>query len=349
MLKKETRDSNIEILRIFSMIMIVFYHCFHQIRFYTLDDLNVNYLYTVMHNGVPLFLLISGYFTITLNLKKMMDFYLYCVLWGIIPFVLAVMFNNETFEFRVLIKQFLPFSHPNVWYPKFYFWLMLLAPFLNLSFKNLSLKRHAILVLILYISVVYFGCLWHDPIVAGGKSIIYFILMYSIGGILRRFYERIEFNNKFLNFIFKTLNSVRLCILLLSLYFIITYVILNVIPEPYNKLVRGIIGAYQGPLLPLTSILIFCVFKKIKIRSRVINNVAASMFSIYLFHENKFSNFMFRDRVTEIFIKNDGFEFILYLIILVLSLFVIVFILDNIIRKPIQTYIMKFVCRYIQE
>ena len=69
---KSQRDSNIELLRVVSMVMIVFYHFMAR-----LSELNsagntqtiVNSLIPVVHIGVICFVLISGYWGIKFSIK----------------------------------------------------------------------------------------------------------------------------------------------------------------------------------------------------------------------------------------------------------------------------------------
>ena len=200
MVNTKTRNSNIEMLRIFAMAMILIYHCFHQLKGIAPNSYWIVFFYTIFHNGVPLFLLISGFFTIKLSVRKVVSFYLYCVIWALICNGIGIVLNNEEFNLREITISFLPFSHPTVWYPPFYFWLMLFAPVLNLVNKFCSLKEHSIIVLCLYVAIVYFGLIWQNDIVGGGKSVTYFIYMYILGGLIRRIYDNsLSHSTKFAN------------------------------------------------------------------------------------------------------------------------------------------------------
>ena len=338
---KVIRNSNFELLRIFSMLMILFYHCFHQLRFTVEDDPVINYFYYVLHNGVPLFLLISGYFSIKTNWIKIFSFYLYCVIWGILPYCIAVVCNGEPFVLDTLLKQFLPFSHPNVWYPKFYFWLLLLAPLLiNPALNNITIRNHAFIIIVLYICIVYFGCIWHDSSIAGGKSIIYFLYIYILGGLLRRIFDKeYDEKDKLLKSIDLVLSKTKVLGSVLLFYLIASAIGIFFLRPSYSNILGSLIGAYHGPILPITSILIFTLFRKINIRSFSINYIASSVFAVYLFHENLFSDFLFRNRVTDMYQTYSTPFFILYTVLLIIVIFIVAVVLDNIIRKPISAFI----------
>lgn len=65
------------------------------------------------------------------------------------------------------------------------FWLMLLAPVLNLV-ENMSLKEHCAIVLINLFAIIWWGLVWQSDVVNGGKSIVYFVGLYLTGNLLRR-------------------------------------------------------------------------------------------------------------------------------------------------------------------
>lgn len=188
-LKYNGRNSNIELLRIFAMVMILVYHCFLQLKGDVPDSRAIVFFYTILHNGVPLFLLISGFFSINLSAKKLVSFYLYCVIWALICYGMSMCFAHEPFSVSTCLKLFLPFSHPTVWYPQFYFWLMILSPVLNVFCKNSNLKMHGLVVASLYCMIVYFGLVWQDNVVSGGKSVVYFIYMYLLGAWISHLYN----------------------------------------------------------------------------------------------------------------------------------------------------------------
>ena len=83
------RNSSFELLRLIAMFSIVIYHLFLTIKAKGYEDTWVTGGYTISHFGVPIFLLITGYFGIKLKLKKIVHLYLYCFCWWILTFVLG--------------------------------------------------------------------------------------------------------------------------------------------------------------------------------------------------------------------------------------------------------------------
>lgn len=83
------RNSSFELLRLIAMFSIVIYHLFLTIKSNGHEDTWVTGGYTISHFGVPIFLLITGYFGIKLKLWKIVHLYLYCFCWWILTFVLG--------------------------------------------------------------------------------------------------------------------------------------------------------------------------------------------------------------------------------------------------------------------
>ena len=101
-LVKKERESNFELLRLIAMIFIVLYHFCSSVKA-GIDTENRWILlgYTIFHIGVPVFILISGYWTIKLSIRKLISFYLYCFLWYLMCYGISVLFF-ESFNARFL-------------------------------------------------------------------------------------------------------------------------------------------------------------------------------------------------------------------------------------------------------
>lgn len=346
MVTTKTRNSNIEMLRIFAMAMILIYHCFHQLKGMDPNSHWIVFFYTILHNGVPLFLLISGFFTIKLSIRKVVSFYLYCVIWALICNEIGFVLNNNEFGMREIAVSLLPFSHPTVWYPPFYFWLMLFAPALNLVNKYCTIKEHSFIVFTLYVAIVYFGLVWQNDIVGGGKSVPYFIYMYILGGWLRRIYEKYSiegFNVPYIQVITNKAIFWGGIIIFLLIYLFIIAVGTWFLPNSFGRMFRGFVFSYQGPVLAVTSIAIFVLFLRIRVKNKFINYISSSCFAVYLMHENRCCSFLYRDSISSIFNNYTGFECFTYIATNVILVFACAIVLDKIIRHPLQQIIEKVI------
>lgn len=89
------RASNIELLRIVSMMMIMVLHfVVHAINLDSTSSTmewafgNVNKVLTI--SATSIFVLISGYWGIHFSFRKLLSLYLQCFIWGLIGYLLYV-------------------------------------------------------------------------------------------------------------------------------------------------------------------------------------------------------------------------------------------------------------------
>ena len=194
----DNRKSGIELLRLLLMLFIISYHFLGVIRDeFGCDNRLLLLWYTISHIGVPVFILVSGYFSIKLSLKKILHLWLYCVIWYLICFGISIIISNGCFSWKNLMFQFMPFSHSGGrWFIPFYFSLMLLSPILNLVDKNMTLKQMFWIVLGGLVYCLYFDIINRSPggwgcsdIVNDGHSLFYFMLLYIVGRFVRKVHE----------------------------------------------------------------------------------------------------------------------------------------------------------------
>lgn len=327
-MEKIERSSNIELLRIIAMIMIVLYHCLTECITANPNNRILLSAYYLSHWGVPVFLLISGYFSVKLSFKKVFNFWMYCAIWMLISYLLSCTMGYHVIEVGTLIKCMLPFSNTNLWFVPFYFWLMLLSPMLNAGVKNLNTKELGIYTIVLLSATLYFSLVWKSPIVDAGHSIVYFITLYMTGAFLKRING------------FYRLNFRRLAMGVFTMLLIVTMLTL-IIPLSYQKLLKGLVFFYVSPILLLCAVIIFMLFLQINIKSRFVNNIAGSSFAIYLFHENGWSHAFFYGIVGKIINDFSGLEQFGLLLLFILGLCIAIIMVDKAIREPITKLVNK--------
>ena len=66
---------------------------------------------------------------------------------------------------------------------------MLLSPIINKGIEQLDVKTLYIINGTLLCSVLYFSLVWNMDVIAAGKSIYYFIVIYMTGASIRRLVE----------------------------------------------------------------------------------------------------------------------------------------------------------------
>lgn len=265
-----TRNSSFELLRIVAMAMIVFYHIVSY-YLYLLPNPDNRELYTALlptlHIGVILFVLISGYFGIKSTWKGLISLLMVVIVYNL-PFVLYSGIGNGRWMERLMFITNTPY-----WFIRCYSYLYLVAPFINKAIDKLSMRERVGALVAFGIISIYFGCTEGDLALQDGKNLVNFILLYLLGNTLKITQERWQSWNIWSLFgIFVGMN-------------VLTFTLLYFSYGAYlHDFVFNISFPYRSPLLIINAILVFMMFGKLHINSVWINNIATSMFAVYIIH-----------------------------------------------------------------
>lgn len=264
------RNSSFELLRIVAMAMIVFYHIVSY-YLYLLPNPDNRELYTALlptlHIGVILFVLISGYFGIKSTWKGLISLLMVVIVYNL-PFVLYSGIGNGRWMESLMFITNTPY-----WFIRCYLYLYLVAPFINKAIDKLSMRERVGALVAFGIISIYFGCTEGDLALQDGKNLVNFILLYLLGNTLKITQERWQSWNIWSLFgIFVGMN-------------VLTFTLLYFSYGAYlHDFVFNISFPYRSPLLIINAILVFMMFGKLHINSVWINNIATSMFAVYIIH-----------------------------------------------------------------
>lgn len=289
-MKEKIRESNIELLRIFAMIMIVAYHSVrHNLTYIQGSEIHQGIgavLLGIGQLGTTIFVLISGYFQIDkeFKTKRVVRVYLQLLFYSIIMMIICIAFKFAEFNKLAIIRAFLPISYNEYWFFSAYIILCILTPFLNKFAKSLakeSYKRMLMIFTVIF-SLVY-SLLYSSRSYAVGDgnlgAVAWFIYLYLLAGYIKLYKIDILENKKFL-YILTIVVSVAFAILLIFL----NYTRNHTAFYWYVKI--------NSIFILTLAVLIFHIFKNIKIKqSKIINYIATLAFPVYIIHEN----YLFRE------------------------------------------------------
>lgn len=284
------RESNIELLRILTMIGVIILHYNNKsigggLQFVTHSSTNYYILMSLESLcicAVDLFILISGYFSskskkTTLWKPIQLLVQLECMSLGI---YLARTIIKGGFSVSGLIGSLIPANYFVVLYIMVY----LLSPYLNLLIEKCDNK----LLIIAFIGFsVYPQCVdvfcqltnhdFYGLSTIGiygsqwGYNIVNFILLYIVGGYLRKYEERIT-----------SIKSSRIGVVLITAVALIT--IWSILSDYYID-GRNLVFSYHNPLVIIEAAVIFILFLRINIGYRGwINYLAKASFTTFLVH-----------------------------------------------------------------
>lgn len=267
------RNSNFELLRLVSMFFIVMYHFLCYI--YLTESKETEILYRAMwlplHIGVICFVLISGYFHINPTCKGAAKLLLPVIFYYTVPCIIANVCGIS--GGGGIINAVMIFSKSPYWFVRVYFYLFLMAPLLNKWLDETSFsKKKYILCVLGFIGV--FMAIMGDRTVYEGKNVVLFMFLYVIGDIIRDKQDNIK----------KINNGVLFTIwLIFNIGIVVLWILLG--DSTAGKILWHLSFMYSHPILIANGVLLFVVFGKMKLNSKVINYGAASTFSIYILTE----------------------------------------------------------------
>ena len=294
-MEKAERQSNFELMRIFSMLLIIAYHyvLFSNFHFSSFEMSFNRLFYQSMlldgKTGVNLFVMLSGYFLIrskNIRTVKVLK------LWGQAFFyiiVIWILFHKTINGFGSmpqdkLIGKIFFLSSGAQWFIATYLVMYLLSPYLNVMLSALSRTQYRRLLVLTGI----FWCLiptvsWIPGLVVTtfqGSDLMFFLFLYALGGYLRLHHEP---GKKKASFWF--LCAAGIFLLCVGITAAVDVWDMNSLGK--LKLLDYLFDYQNHVLILLLSLFLFMGFRELRIgNSRVVNLLSSLTFGIYLIHDN---------------------------------------------------------------
>lgn len=275
-MKTKLRASNLELLRIVSMMMIILLHQNGMVNALTsLNPGEMNYYLTHMAEAVSIcsvncFVLLSGYFMVGKReapVKKCVHLLVDVAFWGLLGYGCAFLLWGKTVGIKELIVAIVPYIKGQRWFVRDYIILVLLAPFINICLNRLSKRQYQTLMLLfLLVFSVWPSFIPNPPIDDYGFSCVHFVQLYIIAGYLKLHMD--ETPKK----------AVCAACYLGSVVLIFCSALKGM----------GYAYAYNYPFVMTAAVSLFLFFRGLKIQSAAINVLAAGAFDVFMIHTTSF-------------------------------------------------------------
>lgn len=294
------RKSNLELLRMFSMLLIIMHHfAVHGtyrhdefMRNYFSSELLINSMQSLGKLGVNLFVFISAYFLVDKKFKfsRVISVALITMFYTISIYLCVYGYSVDVpnyIKINILTSLF-PFpSITNYWFVDSYIFMLFLMPYMNVIIHKVSKKKLKLLIIVLSVFWVIIPQLnsyfpgkpdfWISSF--GLSDGILFLYIYILAGYVKLYPNKIT-QNLGLNILF---SLILLVILFISIYLPMRLSFSNQNMYGFSL----IMGSSNSILVVLLTITIFCVFLNLDIGSiNFINYIAGSTFAVYLIHDN---------------------------------------------------------------
>lgn len=342
------RNTSIELLRIISMIMIMFHHFAYHGNFewnfneVTLPHLWYDFILMGGKVGVDIFVLISRYFLIEnteklFQPKKLLKFWGQVVFYSIMTYLLSVMLRLNAFEIKQLIKVCLPITYPGWWFASTYFMLYLIHPFLNKLLHGLSKTEYQYLILMMVL------CWSIIPTATTqlfeSNSLLWFVTLYGIAGYVNLYggNQKLQSKHYF---------SLYFMVLIITYTVSTTFLFLGTKKEEWSTHAIDFFEIERLPIL-LMAITLFMGFVTLKMNyHKWINMIASATFGVYLIHDSSYIRYYLWTNIFKINQYQDSTFLILYSILVVFILYVSCTMIDLIRKKLVEKPYMLFVNHY---
>ena len=309
------RQSNFELLRIVTMLMVMITHAafltsgFPDRADFEADPFGTVSLCAFQGFGVAcvnIFVMISGWFGIKPSLKGFCNFLFqsFFYMWGI--YLVLLLIGEWSIDVDRIRRSF--GINSGYWFVGSYALLYILSPVLNTFVKHATRRQMELFLLAFFAFEILYGWLLKDSTILGGYSTISFIGLYILARYLRIYRSDLSRYGGRIVLWSTAIEILMICFLL--------YTGIPIHPTAYVAV--PVIICASGWIL-------WCNTWKVP-QSRIINFVAASAFAVYLIHVEP-PYFL---RATHSFYDNlDGPAYVLACAVLLVVTYLIGIILDQ--------------------
>mgnify|MGYP000398883532 CR=1 FL=1 len=344
------RENNIELLRIIMMLGVIFLHINSvtgkALMFVEIGSINEWILYIGDYSfvcAVDTFMLISGYFLSVTNERtvyKPINLLLQVVVWAEVEYFISIVIGKRSFSLYMLIARMIPRNY----FVTLFLVVYIISPYINILLEELEkreqLKQFVSLSFILFsvfpffvdiISTVikfdlnalctigFFGSEW-------GYTIVNFILLWVIGAYIRK--RNIELGMKMSVVFYEIIVFIEVILAKSSSFF--------------GKNMIDCASAYCNPLVILNAILLFNIFKKIKIENGIIiKNFAQASMTVLLLHEYFLQMFDF-----ESIVGKPAGQMIVWIVCIAISVYFLCFVLWKVYSVSVER-LLNFIVEYL--
>jgi hypothetical protein len=278
---KRERQSNFEMLRLVSILLIIVMHAMG-VLFDTSNVINrslVVFINSFANIGVTLFVFISGYFGIKFRTVRLFE------IIGMVWFYTVLLFITEHFVMPAFhiqspldgasLKDFIPYFIPvlckKYWFISCYVVIYCLSPFINHFIDNISQEtfRKFLLVYGIFFILAPTFLVFYEISGDLGKGVLNMFFMYAIGRYIRLYgFPRMITVHPYL----------------LSLSMILVIFVANSILSYFGNVVILRFARDNSLFILVEAVAVFYIFSRMSFVCHHVNVLATYVFAIYLCH-----------------------------------------------------------------
>lgn len=318
---KSIRLSNIELLRILSMLFIMISHACMGLNIDVFSKNNIenhafmtfviSWIKSIMCGGVDIFVLISGWFGIRFTKGGLFSF-LFQVCF---PLLIIVIFFIGTGLESMSSKFFLATLgiYNGYWFVMAYLGLYILSPVFNAFIEKCSKRQFEILLICLYGFQCYYSWLTGYVDLFGGYSITLLCILYLTGRYVRLYSPKMLY--KYSHYIFIISTFIMAVVVVISYYYW----------QHAARMLR-----YDNPLLILACVSLIVTASKYSFIDKKINWLATGSFAVYIVHFHPFVFKYYKQGVHMISENSSEWLFAASLLVFCIICYIIITLFDRV-------------------
>lgn len=321
------RQSNIELCRLASILLVMLVHTTNQSLGQEMS-LGALLLEGFSIIGVNVFILITGYFSATPKKSSLINLAFICLFWMIVKVVCRIE-CGEPVTYKSLF-----FITTSNWFIASYIGLLFLTPMLNVFCNSVNKRVLWGGIISLVIIEVWFDLLPPTPIVGlgtqKGYSVFSFMVLYMLARAIKLHGLPVWFK-KISPWLYVA------CSLSLGGF---AYVLKLIGHAGFT----GLMFAYTNPVVILSSVAFLAFFERLNLHSKFINHLAKSTLAVLLGHSAIF--FIYTKQFKYIYDNYSGIQVVGYWALAIAIVFCASVTIDQLrllMYKPIEAYMKKHI------
>ena len=221
---------------------------------------------------VDVFVLISGWFGIRPSSKGFFNLLFQCAFFNCSIYIVMLLLGLTTLSAKGIADCLL--LTDTYWFVKAYMLLYILAPVINSFIENSNTNHIRNVLLLFFVFQTIFGFISDGAVFfENGYSTISFIGLYLLARYTKMNIDKLNFPPPSIYiFIYGIISLIISTIAMVSTYFT---------GFQFQRLFT-----YTNPLVVVASLSLLLFFNRLQFTNKTVNWLAASAFSIYLFHSN---------------------------------------------------------------
>lgn len=340
---RRKRDSNLELFRIITMILIIAHHYVvnsglmevirEDVQQYGINAKSIFYLIFGAwgKTGINCFVMITGYFMCKskITLKKFIKFLVQIYFYRIVIYLIFLFTGFEPFSVKTLLKAILPITQIDKNFTGCFLIFYLCIPFLNILVGNMIKRQHELLLILSLSVYVVIGTVVNVSF----NYVTWFCILFFISSYIRLYPIPLFENTKIW----------LICTLISFLVSCMSIICMLWIGEKIGKYNPYFFMADSNKIFAVTTgISSFMLFKNFKIKyNPFINAVASTCFGVLLIHANSdtMRRWLWKDFLHNVEMYNSK-NFLLHAVCCVIGIFVICSLID-LLRSRVENVVMS--------